>query len=813
LQLFMPFDDFVANLRHAARGLWRDRATSVAAVLILATATAATTSMFALVRGILLRPLPVRAQDRLIVSWKDLPSAAYAHHPFGDREIDAVARASRLLEAVGGVDANGGGRGLVVEAGHASYVTSAFVAGRFFEVLGVDPLLGRALRAEDDVDGAEPVTVITRGLWQRRYAASPLVLGRRIQIQQQTFTIVGVMPDLDLPRGVELWRTTHSTSTTGPFGDAARREIDLVGRLKPGVTLEQARSELASLTTELERSAPPGSMRGLVPVVLPLRTAIVGDVQPAIVALMAAVGLVLLIASANVANLLLLRGESRGLELAVRAALGASRGRIVAQVLTESVVLTLTAGIAGVALSWWTLGALVANLPGDLPRVDTISIDGVVIATVTFGIGLAAVIAGVLPAWLLAKGDLAGPLRGSGRGLLGGPGRRTRRALVALQVSLAVAIVAAAGLLVRTVVHLQSIEIGYASDALVLIELSLPQERYGPRARHEQFLEQAIAELATIPGIPAATPVNNGPFSHSWDVPRFTVEGQTAERAAGNPALNLESIFPNYFATLQIGMVRGRAFDDGDRTGAQLVAIVSDDVAERMWPGGTAIGKRLKMGGPDPREPWLTVVGVARSTRYRTLDTAYPTLYLPAAQFQMTAEMLVLRVTTPFDRVAATARARIAAIDGDVRVVQIMPFARFLDRPLAQPRFQAWLSGGFGLTAFMLTAVGLYAVIAASVRQRNRELALRVAIGADAGDLRRLVLGEAIRLAGLGVIAGLLLAGLAGRWVSGLLSGVSPLDPPTLAGAAVLLMAAAVAAAYVPMRRAARVDAGVLLRE
>ena len=510
----------------------------------------------------------------------------------------ATAGCSRRLP---GLDANGAGRGLLVEDGNASYVRSAFVTGRFFDVLGVEPVLGRALRAEDDVDGAETVTVISRGFWQRRYGASPLVLGRRVEVEQQAFTIVGVMPDLDLPRGVELWRTTHSTSTTGPFGDAARREIDLVGRLRSGVTLEQARSELATMTAELERSAPPGNTRGLVPVVLPLATAIVGDVQPLIVALMMAVGLVLLIASANVANLVLLRGESRRQELAVRAALGASRGRIVAHVLTESVLLTLTAGAVGVAFAWWTLRALVASLPEGLPRLDAISIDGVVVATVTAGIGLAAAVAGLIPAWLLARGDVASPLRSGGRGSLGGPGRRTRRALVVLQVSLAVAIVAAAGLLVRTLVHLQSIDNGYASDALVLMELSLPHDKYGPRARHEQFLKRAITELGTVPGIPAATPVNNGPFSHSWDVPRFTAEGQSAERAAGNPALNLESIFPNYFTTLQIGMVRGRAFDESDREGAQLVAIVSDDVAERIWPGADAIGKRLKMGSPASR--------------------------------------------------------------------------------------------------------------------------------------------------------------------------------------------------------------------
>ena len=465
--------------------------------------------MFALVRAVLLRPLPVRAQDRLILSWKDLPSAAYAHHPFGDREIDTVARESRLLEAVAGVGANGAGRGLFVEDGNASYVRSAFVTGRFFEVLGVEPVLGRALRVEDDVDGAETVAVISRAFWQRRYGASPLVLGRRVEVEQQRFTLVGVMPDLDLPQGVELWRTTHSTSTTGPFGDAARREIDLVGRLRPAVTLEQARTELATMTAELERSAPPGDTAGRVPVVVPLATAIVGEVQPLIVALMMAVGLVLLIASANVANLMLLRGESRRQELAVRAALGASRGRIVAHVLTESVVLTVTAGAAGVAFAWWTLRALVASLPEGLPRVARHRH-----RQRGRGHGHCRHRSRRSGRWShssMAAGerDVASPLRGGGRGSLSGPGRRMRRALVVLQVSLAVAVVAAAGLLVRTLVHLQSIDDGYASDALVLMELSLPHDEYGTRARHEQFLERAITELGTVPGIPAATPVRS----------------------------------------------------------------------------------------------------------------------------------------------------------------------------------------------------------------------------------------------------------------------------------------------------------------
>ena len=808
----MHIDGFVADLRHAAKGLRRDPATSLAAVLILAIAIAATTSMFALVRGILLRPLPVRAQERLILSWKDLPSSAYTQHHFGDREIDAVARATTLLEAVAGLDANGVGRSLLVEGANASYARSAFVTGRFFEVLGVEPVFGRALRAADDVDGAETVIVISRAFWQRHYGGSPQVLERRVQIDQQTFAIVGVMPDLDIPAGVELWRPTHSTSTTGPFGDAARREINLVGRLRPGVTLEQVRSELATLTAEFERSLPPEATRGLVPVVLPLVDSVVGDVQPAIVALTIAVGLVLLIATANVANLILLRGESRRQELAVRAALGASGGRIAAQLLAESVVLTAIAGVAGLAVAWWTLRVLVANLPEGLPRVESISIDIAVVTAVVFGTGLAAAMAGLTPAWLLARGDVAAPLRTAGRGSLASPGRRLRRTLVVLQVSLAVGIVAAAGLLVRTLVHLQSIQTGYAADELLFMEMSLPRDTYGLRARHEQFLTRASGELAAVPGVAAATPINVAPLSGGWDVPRFAADGQSAERAANNPSLSLESIFPNYFTTMQIGMARGRPFVDGDREGAQMVAIVSEDAAARVWPGEDAVGKRIKIGGADSRGPWLTVVGVARSVRYRSLATPRPTLYLPAAQFLVTAEMMVLRANVPFEQVAAAARARVAAIDPDVRVVRMIPFARLLDQPLARPRFQASLSSGFGITAFVLAAVGLYAVIAASVRQRSRELALRAAIGASAADLRRLVLGEALRLAGTGALGGLLFAAIAGRWVGGLLSGVSPFDAPTLAGAVALLIGAGLAAAYIPMRRAGRVDAAMLLR-
>ena len=322
-----------------------------------------------------------------------------------------------------------------------------------------------------------------------------------------------------------------------------------------------------------------------------------------------------------------------------------------------------------------------------------------------------------------------------------------------------------------------------------------------------------IAQLEAVPAISAATPVNVPPFSgQGWDVPRFTAEGQTAEQAAANPSLNLESIHPNYFETFEVPLVRGRAFTTADRQGAVPVAILSEDIAARTWPGEDPIGKRLQMGRPDSRDPWYTVVGVAAQTRYRELTGPRPTLYLPAAQFQMTAEMLVLRTTASLDLVASLSRDGVRAVDPDVHVMRVAPFAEMLERPLARPRFNAFLLSIFGVAALMLSTIGLYAVMAAYVRQRGREIALRLALGATATSVRRFVLSEALRLAGLGAVIGLAGAAIATRLLRGMLFEVHPLDPSTILGAALLLIAASALASYLPVRRATRVDAMAMLR-
>lgn len=810
----MRFEQCWQDLRLAWRGLSRAKAFTTAAVLTLALGIAGTTVMFAFIEGVLLRPLPVHEQDRLIVAWKELQSSGFAHYEFGNTEIEAIAEASQLLERAAGVTRTGVGRSVVTENGVSSYVNVALVTGGFFDVLGIQPMLGRTFTPADDVDGAENVLVISHGLWQRRYGASREAIGRRVMLGEQSFTIVGVMPpDLDYPRGVEVWRTTSSVPTTGPFGDAARREVDLIARLRPGVTIAQVTGELTSLTERLHAAAPPNVPRGLRPVVRSFEDMVVGDVRLAMLALFGAVGLVLLIASANVANLLLMRGETRRAEFAVRAALGAGRARIVRQLLAESLVLALAAGAAGYAVTWWSLQALLAVIPDGLPRVEAVRIDAtVVLFTIAIAL-LAALLAGLAPALSCMRVDLVSHLRSGGRGVTGSAARHGRRTLVVAQVALAVTVVAAAGLLIRSVLRLQSVDIGIAADRLVLVSLDLPQSRSADRGRHAQFLDDVIAQLEAVPAISAATPVNRSPFSdRGWDVPRFTAEGQTAEQAAANPWLNLESIHPNYFYTFEVPLVRGRAFTDADREGTLEVAIVSEDVATRTWPGEDPIGKRLRMGGPNSRDRWRTVVGVASPTRYRELAQPHPTLYLPAAQFQMTAQMVVVRTTASTDVVASIARDRVRTVDPDVRVMRVAPFTEMLEAPLARPRFNAFLLGIFAIAALLLSTIGLYAVMAAYVHQRDREIALRLALGATSRRVRAFVLGEALRLAGLGAVIGLAGAVGATRLLRGMLFEIHPLDPSTLFTASLMLIGAAALASYAPLRRATRVDALAMLR-
>ena len=547
------------DVRSVARGLFRSRAFAIAAVLTLAAGAAASILVFTLVRSVLLRPLPVRDQHGLIVAWRDLPASGYAHHPFGDRAIARAAADTGHFAAVAGVDANGVGRVVLVDNGAGAAVNSALVTGAFFEVLGVVPVIGRTITPADDVDGAEPVVVIGYALWRSRFAASPAVLGRRVTLGERRYTIVGVMPaDLDYPIGVDVWAPTHTVPTDGPFGDAARREIDLVARLRPGTTMAEASAALQAL---LRHDDFDGGLRGSIANVRLFEDAIVGTARRALLALLAAVALVLFVACANVANLQLMRMEGRRGELAVHAALGAGRARLVRQVALEMLMLGAAATALGALAAWWGARGLVAALPAGLPRVGAIGMDAGVAA---FAAGLPLLMTAIasLPAALLVgRQSIAGTLSSAGRGAP--PPARGRRLLVVVQVALAVAIVASAGVLVRGLARLRALDTGLAEDRLLFAELSLTGAA-ADRARHGQVLDAIVARVRSLPGVVAATPVNAWPYAEAgWDVPAFTAEGQDTGSAAANPALNLEAIGPHHFDTLQVAIVRGRAFTPG----------------------------------------------------------------------------------------------------------------------------------------------------------------------------------------------------------------------------------------------------------
>ena len=803
---------FGQDLVVAWRALWRAKPFATAAILTLGLGIAGVAVLLAFIQGVLLRPLPIRDQDRVIVAWKQLPSFSDSRLPFFGDAIKAAGEASRLLEAVGGVSMHAVQQWPVIDADSSGYVNGALVTGSFFDVLGTRPVIGRALSAADDEPGSERAIVISEGLWRRRYGASPSIVGRRVTIDELPFTIAGVMPaDSDYPRGVEAWRSTASVPVSGTFSRGARQEVDLIARMRPGVSIEQATTELAALTRRYEEGLPPNQPRGMTLVVRSFEEVVVGDTRPILIALFAAVGLVLLIACANVANLLLMRGEGRRSELALREALGAARRRIIQQLLAEGLVLTGLATLVGLVAATASLQTLIALMPDALPRTESIRVDGVVIALLFVVTLPTSVLSALAPAWVSARLDLLSQLRTNGRTATSAS-RHGRRVLVVAQVALAVAVTAAAGLMTRSLLRLQAVDTGVATEHLWFVKLAMPASQYADRSSHAQFLSDVTASLEAVPQISSVTAVNAAPFSGGWSVPRFTVEGQNEALAAANPPLSLEAVRAGFFETMGVRIVSGRAFTDGDRAGSIEVAIVSEDVAARMRESGDPVGRRIKMGAPNSSGRWLTVVGVAASTRYRDLAAPSATLYLPAAQMLDVAQTLAVRTAAAPALVASLARERIRDIDPNVHVMSVVPFAQTLDAPLARPRFNAFLLNLFGVAALFLAGIGQYAVIAAYVRQREREIALRVALGASPANVRWLVLAEALRLSAIGAVIGLIGAAAISRLLRGLLYEVASFDPITLTGAVLLLGIASIAAAWLPLRRALRVDATAMLK-
>lgn len=811
------FEDFTDDLRFGLRAL-RKRAGSTAMVIItLAVGIGATTAMFSIVDGVLLRPLPVLEESRVLLIHKIHPKdGSLIAFPYAD--LVALRQQSRAFQDIAGVQYDGARPYPILDGDRALITTGASVTGEFFRVLGMRPALGRLLDARDVVPGAEPVIVISYGLWQRQFGGETSVLGRPLRIGARTFTqrIVGVAAaGFEYPQGTEVWVPVPASPQI--MQDRRFALFNLMGRLRPGATLAQAKAEAGAFLRQREAVYLPGEPKGHRADVATLRDRIVGDVRPVILLLFGAVVLLLGIASANVASLLLVRAMSRGGEVALRAVLGASRGRIVRQLLTEGGLLAVAGGALGTLLAFGIVKAFGLLAAAQIPRADEI---GMSARTLAFAIAVslaATMLAALAPALWSARPDLGAPLR-AGRHVAGESGgmRLGQSGLVVVQVALALVVLVGAGLLLESLYRLQHLDLGFKGEHLTVAQVPLlSAARQTPRAARLALFDQITRRLEAVPGIAGATPVAMSPFSGAggWDA-FYATDRQSSAEAAEHPGINLEAIAPNYFRTLGIPLRRGRPFTAEDRAGSMAVAIVSEAMARSAWPGEDPIGKHLELSSPTGlgSDTSVIIVGVAGETRYRELVSAPPTVYLPMYQGGPPAGYLVVRATGAPGAVTEAIRRTVRELDPGEHVFRVAGVEQSRAEQLARPRLGAFVLGAFALVAVVLAAVGLFGLMASLVAQRTHEIGIRCALGAQPADVRRLILGRGLALAAIGVVVGLVAALAGTRVLTSILYGVSPTDPLTLVGAAAALLVTAALACTIPVRRATRVDPAVALR-
>jgi putative ABC transport system permease protein len=799
------------NVRLGLRSLRRAPGFALTAVATLAVGIGLSTAVFTVADALLLRPLPVVAQDRLVVLSGQMPERQVDSWPLTLGDAREFARRTRAVAGVAWASYYGATPQAVREGDRLWRLQRAQVSGDFFAVLDARPIMGRALRPEDDVFGAAPVLVLSHRGWQERFGGAADVVGRQVVMHADgvAYTVVGVMPQgLDYPRGTDAWASVLASTPPDAEGFAV---VDLVGRLAPGATVAAAREEL---TAYFQRPDAPPPLRTLRGRARTLPELVLGDTRTPVLAFAAASTLLLLITCINVASLLLVRGLGRVREVAVRSALGAGRGQVVAQLLVEHAILAVVGGLLGLLVAAGAVRAFVALAPPGLPRVDEIGLDATTLAGAVAITAVALLLFALAPALVTARAALPDVLRSGTRQSAGRRFRLATEALVVGQVALALVVLAAAGLLARSFVRLQQAELSFQPSRLLVAELALRADRYGTPDAQRALLDQLLPRVQATPGVVSVTPVVAVPFSgtHGWDG-RPAAEGQTPEEASTNPMLNMEVVAPGYFAAFGIPVLRGRAFTDADREGAPPVVVISESTARHYWPGEDPIGRRLRMGPPSA--PALTVAGLVPDTRWRDLREARPSIYFPLRQsfFPFTPTTLAIRTSGPSAELVPALRRVLAEAVPGVALASAVPFETYLERPLAQPRLNALLLAVFAGAALLLAAVGLFGVMATMVRQRTRELGVRMALGATAAAVARLVLRRGMALAAAGTALGLLGALAANRLLAAMLFDVSPSDAATLAAVAALLLVVAALASLLPARSSARIEPVVALRE
>jgi putative ABC transport system permease protein len=808
-------ETFWQDLRYGARMLVKSPVFTIVAVIALALGIGASTAIFSVVNAVLLRALPYQEAERLVAVWE--------YNRVRDRHQNSISAANFLDwqeqnsvfdDLAGYTDGNIN----LVDEGEPEQITVQYATSNLFSVLGVQPIQGRAFLPDDGKPDQPKIVILSHGLWQRRFASDPGIIGRKLQMNGTETEVVGVLPanfkwfiknGSLVGKPAEAWMPFYLGED---FRVRRGRFMAAVARLKPNVTLAQAQTEMDIIGARLEEQYK-GFNSGWGVEVIALREQLTGDVKPALLILFGAVGFVLLIACANVANLLLSRAASRQKEIALRSALGAGRWRIVRQLLTESLLLALLGGTLGLVLALWGTEALVSLSPPQILDLREVTINPAVLVFSLAVSLLTGVIFGLVPAFEASRLNLTEALKEGGKNL-GGSRRsnRLRGAFVVAEVALSLVLLIGAGLLLQSFFRLQKVDPGFHSQNLLTMNLQLPQSRYREDRQRIDFFKRAVEQLQALPGVESAGAVSFLPFARPTAGTRFSIEGQPKPEAGQEPTTSVCVTDANYFDTLKIPLRRGRIYNQAEATEMRHVVLINEALARRYFPDEDPIGKRLTINMKNENSP-TEIIGIVGDAKQESLEAEVrPTVYWPHPELAYNFMTLVVRTQNDAAGIAPAAREIIRGLDNQQPIAEMRTMESLLATSMARARFNTLLLGIFALVALILAGIGIYGVMSYTVSQRTHEIGIRLALGAKAADVLRFVVGQGMRLAGLGLCLGLVAAFALTRLMKTLLFEVSATDLTTFVVISLFLAVVALLACLLPARRATRTDPMIALR-
>lgn len=814
-------DSLLQDIRYGVRKLIKDRSFTAVAVFTLSLGIGANSAIFSVVNSVVLRPLPYKDSDRLVTIYSSLRQPGLEKIVVSAPELADFRELNHSFDQVAAYDFQGVN---VTGDDEPERIRAALLSPNVLSLLGVNPLVGRWFAPDEDQPGQSQVAVLSYSIWQRRFAGEPNMIGKALAIDGKSFEVIGVMPaDFRFPDpDTELYLPLTISPDLLTENNRGSHFLNVIARLRPGISIDRAQADMSAIGEKISIEHSSTYRSGYGATVIAMRDDIVGEVRPTLLILLGAVGFVLLIACANVANLLLARGVSRQKEVAVRTALGATRLRLIRQFLTESTILAIIAGGLGLLLALWGVEFLVSLSPASIPRLNEISLDARVVA-VTAGVSLlTGLLFGLAPAMQFSKPDLNETLKDVGRSSTDGRQRqRLRGVLIISELALSVVLLIGAGLMIRSFIQVQGADPGFNPENLLTMRLSLPRSKYPDFNRQIQFFQDLLERIHAQPGVQSTAIINVLPLSGSSADRSFKIEGRNPIQGESGPDEELRFVSSGYFSTMGILLLRGRDFTQRDNSESTRVVIVNQALADRYWPGEDAIGKRIAYSGLGEGKPnWCEIIGVVRNVKHAGPDIpAKPEVYLPflqplfsTATSSIGPMYLVTRSAAQPESLTGSIRGVISSVDRNQPVSNVRTMTERLSAALAQRRFNMLLLGIFAGVALLLASIGIYGVMSFAVTQRTRELGIRMALGASASDLLRLVLGQGLALTLIGVTGGLGASFVLTSLINSLLYEVSATDALTFVVVSVILIIVSAGACFVPAVRAMRVDPMMALR-